>query len=111
MKEYKVLFTPAGKEVLMKDGDTLLQAAHHAGININSECGGEGVCGRCKVQIVEGAVDRNTSSTTFLTKDEIQKGYVLACQTEVHNDLVVSVPSQAALEGYIDKIDNCLLLI
>ncbi len=99
MKEYKVLFKPAGKEVLIKDGDNLLQASHQAGININSECGGEGVCGRCKVKIVEGAVDRNTSSTTFLTKDELQQGYVLACQTEVHNDLVVSVPSQAALEG------------
>ena len=99
MKEYKVLFTPAGKEVLMKDGVTLLQAAHQSGININSECGGEGVCGRCKIQIIEGAFDRTPSSATFLTNDEIQQGYALACQTEIHNDLVVTVPSQATLEG------------
>ena len=99
MKEYKVLFKPEDKEVIIKDGDNLLQAANQAGIYINSECGGEGVCGRCKVQIVEGRIDKNSSSMTFLTKDEIQQGYTLACQTEIHNDLVVSVPSGAALEG------------
>ena len=99
MKEYNILFKPAGKEVIIKDGDNLLQAANQAGININSECGGEGVCGRCKIQIIEGAFDRTPSSATFLTNDEIQQGYVLACQTEIHNDLVVTVPSQATLEG------------
>ena len=98
MKEYKVLFKPEGKEATIKEGETILEAANHAGVYINSECGGEGVCGRCKVRIVEGAVDRTTSSTSFLTKDEIQQSYVLACQTDIHSDLVILVPSYAALE-------------
>lgn len=98
MKEYKVLFKPEGKEATIKEGKTILEAANHAGVYINSECGGEGVCGRCKVRIVEGAVDRTTSSTSFLTKDEIQQSYVLACQTDIHSDLVILVPSYAALE-------------
>lgn len=98
MKEYKVLFKPDEKEVSVEDGANLLKAAHQAGIYLNSECGGEGVCGRCKVQIVEGFGEKKSSFMTFLTKDEIQKGYVLACQTDIHSNLVILVPSQAALE-------------
>lgn len=98
MKEYKVLFKPDEKEVSVEDGANLLKAAHQAGIYLNSECGGEGICGRCKVQIVEGFGEKKSSFMTFLTKDEIQKGYVLACQTDIHSNLVILVPSQAALE-------------
>ena len=104
MKEYKVLFKPEGKEVRIKGGENLLQAANQAGIYINSECGGEGVCGRCKVQIVDGEVERKFTFMTFLSSDEIQQGYVLACQTEIHSDLIVAVPPQATLEDkYILK--------
>ncbi len=99
MKEYKVLFKPEGKEVHITEGKTILEAANLAGIYINSECGGEGVCGRCKVQIMEGEFKKTPSSMTFFTSDEIQQGYVLACQTKIHSDLVISVPSQASLEG------------
>ena len=99
MKEYKVLFTPEGKEVTIKEGETILESANHAGVYINSECGGEGVCGRCKVQIREGKVDKKSVSMTFLTPDEILQGYVLACQTKIHSDLVISIPPQATLEG------------
>ena len=43
MKDYKVLFKPEGKEISIKEGETILEAANQAGIYINSECGG----GRC----------------------------------------------------------------
>lgn len=99
MKEYKVLFKPEGKEININEGETILEAANRAGIYINSECGGEGICGRCKVQILEGEFEKTPSSMTFFTSDEIQQGYVLACQTKIHSNLVISVPLQAALEG------------
>jgi len=98
MKEYKILFKPEGKEVHITEGKTILEAANQAGIYINSECGGEGVCGRCKVQIMEGEFEKSPSSMTFFTSDEIQQGYVLACQTKINSHLVISVPSQASLE-------------
>jgi len=99
MKEYKVLFKPEGKEIHIKEGETILEAANQAGVYINSECGGEGVCVRCKVQVIEGKVDKKSVSMTFLNPDEIQQGYILACQTPIYSDLAISVPSQAALEG------------
>lgn len=99
MKEYKVFFKPMGKEVLAKDGDKLLDVANRADIYINSECGGEGVCGRCKVQIIKGEIIRSSPSLSFLSKDEIENGFVLACQAEIHSDVVVLVPSVASLEG------------
>jgi uncharacterized 2Fe-2S/4Fe-4S cluster protein (DUF4445 family) len=98
MQEHKVLFKPDNKEVSVEDGGNLLQAANQAGIYLTSECGGEGVCGRCKLQVLEGSVEKKSSFMTFLTKDEIQNGYVLACQSDIHNNLVISVPSHAPLE-------------
>lgn len=98
MTEHKILFKPGEKEVRVNDGKTILHAANQAGIYIKSECGGEGVCGRCKVQIIEGSVERNIASMNFLTSEEIQQGYVLACQTKIHSDLTVFVPSQESLD-------------
>lgn len=97
MNEYRVIFEPEKKEVKVKEGESLLSAAHQAGIYLTSECGGEGVCGRCKVQILEGHLERKPSFITFLTPDEIQKNYVLACQTRVYSNLIVSVPSPEVL--------------
>jgi len=109
MEEYGVLFKPEEKQVRVNNGENLLQAAIKAGIYINSECGGEGVCGRCKVQVIQGKTTSSPSSLSYLSKDEIEQGFVLACQAEVHSDIVVSVPSGADLEeSQILKTENAL---
>ncbi len=99
MPEHRVVFQPEGKDVKVEDGGSLLHAARRAGIYIDSQCGGEGACGRCKVEIIKGKAKQKDTSLAFLSKEEIEGRFVLACQTEIHSDLVVSVPSQASLEG------------
>ena len=49
MPQYKVLFMPFTKTGSVGAGTTLLQAAAAAHITIDSVCGGEGICGRCKM--------------------------------------------------------------
>jgi uncharacterized 2Fe-2S/4Fe-4S cluster protein (DUF4445 family) len=98
MKRYKVLFLPDHREVEIEEGTSLLEAVKKAGIYIQSLCGGEGVCGKCRVQIIRGNAKIDNTSITFFTKDEIEKGYVLACQTKINQDLDVFIPPESRIE-------------
>src|SRR4030042_968850 len=98
MKDYKVKFEPDGKEVGVKQGTTLLEAAEKAGVYLNSLCGGEGVCGKCRVQVTKGSSKTDKNSIPFFTKEEIEKGYVLACQTRIGEGLEILIPPESRLE-------------
>jgi uncharacterized 2Fe-2S/4Fe-4S cluster protein (DUF4445 family) len=98
MAKYKVVFQPVGAKLEVKDGFSILEAAVEAGIYINSLCGGEGVCGKCRVQITRGEAKPTHHSIRFLSREEIHTGFVLACQTEINHDLEVWVPPEARLE-------------
>lgn len=98
LDRYKVTFLPSGVEVDVDGGATIMDAARKAGININSICGGEGVCGQCRVQVISGNARVSSHDLPFFSREEIQSGYVLACQTRVHDNLSVVVPPQSRLE-------------
>ncbi len=84
----------------VSEGTSLLDAASSAGVQINSICGGEGICGKCKVIVDNGDVD--VGSTSTLSREEIKKGYTLACQTLIKGDLEVTVPPEStATKGKI----------
>jgi len=95
----KVTFLPQGETVEVERGITFLEAAAKAGVYVNSICGGDGICGKCKLVIKEGEV--KTRPTTLLSRDEIKRGYILACQTEVIDDVVVEIPPESRVEGKI----------
>jgi uncharacterized 2Fe-2S/4Fe-4S cluster protein (DUF4445 family) len=98
MPKHTVIFQPEGAKVEVEAGKTLLDAAAAAGVYLTSLCGGEGVCGKCRVQILRGRVKPPASSITFFTPDEIREGFVLACATKVDQELEVWVPPEARLE-------------
>jgi uncharacterized 2Fe-2S/4Fe-4S cluster protein (DUF4445 family) len=98
MGMYKVTFLPDGKEVEVEAGITLMQAAEKAGAYINSLCGGKGVCGKCRVQVINGKVLADKHSIGFLSKEELNEGFVLACQTKVTSDMEVVIPPESRLE-------------
>lgn len=99
-----VTFTPEGMTVEIETGATILDAANKSGVYVNSLCGGEGVCGKCRVIVKEGRV--HSASTEFLTREEIQKGYVLACQGRIESDLVVEVPEESRLRTIVEAADE-----
>ncbi len=98
MNKYKVRFLPDEKEIEVEEGITLLEAAHNAGVYINSLCGGEGLCGECRVQVITGNAKADKNSIGFFSKEEIQNGYVLACQTKIEDNLEVIIPAKSRLE-------------
>ena len=75
MKEFTINFTAQKKKIKVAQGTDLLTAAIKSGVMIHAACGGEGICGKCKVLV--------------------SKKEVLACQTIVESDLDVNVPKES----------------
>lgn len=92
MATHTVVFTPQQKTVSVETGASLLEAAVKADIVISSLCGGEGICGRCKMIVRQGQF--RDDGTLLLTREEIQKGFVLACQCYVESDMTVEIPTE-----------------
>ncbi|MFH1824701.1 MAG: ASKHA domain-containing protein [Candidatus Firestonebacteria bacterium] len=100
MKTYKIKFYPDNVVVTACEGENLLELARKSNIEINSVCGGDGVCGKCKVIVKSGEV--TSPSTLHLDRSEVQKGYVLACLITINDDLEIEVPLESKLdEGQI----------
>ncbi len=92
----EIEFTPSQKTIIVEPGGLLLDALRSANIELDAQCGGKGVCGKCRVRIMKGSVvfDARVSAGTMDAQD-VEKGYVLACSTKVGvDDLVVFVPEQ-----------------
>jgi len=84
MKHFKIRFEPAGSEVYIHAGATILEAASQAGIVLNTVCGGKGICGKCKVILQPSG------------------SQVQACQHTIQSNLTVTVPATSSF--YRQKI-------
>ncbi|RLG71010.1 MAG: hypothetical protein DRO23_12555, partial [Thermoprotei archaeon] len=76
----KICFKPMNKCVDVPKGETVYNAALRLGLNVNSVCGGLGVCGKCKVRILKNGLSKPSSRELgILGLESIEKGYRLAC--------------------------------
>ncbi len=85
MQKFKVRFYPDNKTIEAAEDTNILSAAISCGVNINSVCGGEGVCGKCKVAVSKSG--------------EKEKNVVLACQVLIKSDLDVEVLPESRLNS------------
>jgi len=92
----KIHFEPDNVDTIVGQGDNLLQAAIGAGVHINASCGGNGVCGTCKVLIRKGELESTKSEK--LSAEEWEQGVRQACQSRVITDLTVYIPVESRLE-------------
>ncbi|MFO7932387.1 MAG: 2Fe-2S iron-sulfur cluster-binding protein, partial [Desulfosalsimonas sp.] len=91
-REFRVEFSPDEKSVSVPAGSTLLDAAKKADVYINASCNGKGACGKCKLIVTSGDVEK--IETPLLSDNEKQKGYVLACQTRIRGPVYAKVPEE-----------------
>ncbi|MFH7326720.1 ASKHA domain-containing protein [Desulfurivibrio sp. C05AmB] len=91
-----IQFLPDKVSIEVEEGENLLAAAAKAGVYINAYCGGDGVCGKCKVRIESGEVE---SAKARLKDDDYAAGTRLACQSKVKSDLVVRIPETTGKDG------------
>jgi len=94
---YTINFLPHNIKIKAEKNESLIRAAMEAGVHINASCGGGGVCGKCRVLIEEGSVDKGISEQ--LSKEDQDKGYRLACLSEVTSDLVVRIPIESEIDN------------
>jgi uncharacterized 2Fe-2S/4Fe-4S cluster protein (DUF4445 family) len=102
MTTYTVKFLPYDMEIEVEDGETLIRAALEAGVHVNASCGGEGVCGKCRVIIEEGTVEGGFSEK--LSDEDLEKGYRLACQAVVKSSLLVRIPVESTIDAGVLKM-------
>jgi len=95
-----VMFQPSGVRIVVDKGISLYDAARLAGVKIRSVCAGVGRCGKCKVIIEDGLVrEKSAVRSDFLTGEELNMGYYLACQTLALSDVSVLVPPETRIGG------------
>ncbi len=94
--KHTIEFLPDNITVSVDKGENLLSAAAAAGGYIHAYCGGDGVCGKCKVKIDQGDV---RSDKANLKQEDWEEGFRLACLSSVESDLVVSIPEMTTKSG------------
>ena len=99
MDKCVVVFEPSGKSVEVEVGTLLMDAANLAGVEIPYPCGGQGRCGGCKVKVEHGEVIQPT--TAYISPEEVEEGYVQACQAVVRGDAVIFVPPRTRIERVV----------
>jgi len=102
-RRVQVTFWPEGERVRVPLEMTLLDAAKIAGVDLASSCGGDGLCGKCRVIVRQGNV--TAEPTSLLSREEIRRGYVLACLTKVAGDVEVEIPPESRAEAAQILID------
>jgi uncharacterized 2Fe-2S/4Fe-4S cluster protein (DUF4445 family) len=86
-------FNPDNVQIRIDKGTNLLEAALAAGVHLNATCGGQGVCGKCRVMIEAGEVD--SEKTEKISQERYDEGWRQACRTSVISDCTVRVPLES----------------
>ena len=75
--------------------ESILDALKREGIYLVASCGGKGVCGKCRVRVLEG--DPASRGEGKLTENERADGIVLACTSYPEGDVKLSIPDASRL--------------
>ncbi len=110
----QVIFTPSGRRGRFEQGTTILDAARSLGVDLDSVCGGRGICGRCQVVPAEGSFPKHgiKSSDGHLTprgadEDEFDRlrglaaGRRLGCHAHIQGDVLVDVPPESQVHRQV----------
>jgi len=116
--EALVIFTPSGRRGRFRPGTTVLDAARVLGVDIDSVCGGRGICGRCQVEQGVGAFPKHgiTSAVEHLTPfggveavyatdHGLAAGRRLSCAARIAGDLVIDVPPESQVHRQVVRKD------
>ena len=115
----KVVFTPSGRRGSFPVNTPLLHAARVLGVDIDSVCGGRGLCGRCQIICAGGSfpkhqIDSDSSHLSALCATEIKygerkaplaNGRRLSCHTLLLDDVVIDVPPESQVHRQIVRKD------
>lgn len=109
-----VVFTPSGKRGHFAVGTPVLTAARQLGVDLDSVCGGRGICSKCQitpsygefpkhgVTAKNGALsDWNSVEQRYDDKRGLASGRRLGCQATVQGDIVIDVPAESQVHRQV----------
>ncbi|MCE9684427.1 ASKHA domain-containing protein [Halomonas alkalisoli] len=113
--EALVVFTPSGRRGYFPVGTPVLVAARALGVDIDSVCGGRGLCGRCQVDLCEGHFSKHgvaswpdhltaksdTEQAWETRRGPLRDGRRLSCSTRLLGDAVIDVPASSQVHRQI----------
>lgn len=114
-KNAKIVFTPSGRRGEFPLGTRVLDAARSLGVDVDSVCGGRGLCGRCQVTCAEGefvkhAISSRSEHLSMAGEVErrfgerqqpLKAGRRLGCQAHIQGDLVIDVPAESQVHRQV----------
>lgn len=86
----QVFLQPDGVRFAVLSGETVLERALKESIAYPHDCT-VGTCGSCRTRLISGKVEAITPFGYTLSKEELEAGYILACQAVPRSDLVLEV--------------------
>ena len=114
MTDPLVIFTPSGKRGRFPHGTPVLTAARQLGVDLDSVCGGRGICSKCQitpsfgefpkhgVTVASDAVsDWNSVEERYKSKRGMIDGRRLGCQAQIQGDLVIDVPPESQVHKQV----------
>jgi uncharacterized 2Fe-2S/4Fe-4S cluster protein (DUF4445 family) len=107
-EKHLVIFQPSGSRGYVEDGGTIVDASRQLGVELESVCGGQATCGKCRVRIEEGFFEKfgiesgmehlsplTEREKNFFEKHSELQGHRLSCVTEIHGDVLIFVPEES----------------
>ncbi len=109
-----VIFTPSGKRGRFAHGTPVLTAARQLGVDLDSVCGGRGICSKCQIQPGYGefpkhgvTVHDDALSEWNSVEDRYKRirglidGRRLGCQAKIMGDVVIDVPQESQVHRQV----------
>jgi len=109
-----IVFTPSGKRGRFPVGTPILSAARQLGVDLDSVCGGRGICSKCQVAPAfgdfakHGVTSRpaalsawNSVEERYRAKRGMIDGRRLGCQATLQGDVVVDVPPESQVHKQV----------
>ncbi|MDR1166083.1 MAG: ASKHA domain-containing protein [Deltaproteobacteria bacterium] len=90
---FDIVFLPDQVTVKAAVGESVLDVANRGGLHINASCGGEGVCGRCVVELRGGDVE--ASPGLFLSDEEFKNKLRLSCRAKCNGPARIFIPLES----------------
>jgi len=114
MDDALVIFTPSGKRGRFAHGTPILTAARQLGVDLDSVCGGRGICSKCQISPGYGAFSKhgvtvradalsewNAVEERYKAKRGMLDGRRLGCQARVMGDVVIDVPPESQVHKQV----------
>ena len=109
-----IIFTPSGKRGRFPLGTPVLTAARRLGVDLDSVCGGRGICSRCQIAPSfgdfakhgvtlrpEGLSPWNSVEQRYKEKRGLAEGRRLGCQATIAGDIVIDVPPESQVHRQV----------